>query len=67
MDIQPNNSTSNNGTNNNNNNRNISIMAPYIHELGKRFKRTCNNKGIQVYFNDTKTLLMVPKDGDDKL
>ena len=41
MDIQP-----NNITDNNNNNKNISIVVPYIHGLGERCKRTCNNKGI---------------------
>ena len=45
-------------------------MVPYIHGLGERFKRTCNNLGTQVHFKGTKsikTLLMVPKDRDSKL
>ena len=39
--------TGNQSNNNNNgsNNKNISIVVPYIHELGERFKRTCNNLG----------------------
>ena len=62
MDIQP---TNNNVSNNNNSNKNISIVVPYIHELGEKFKRTCKNKGIQVHFkgtNTVKTLLMASKD-----
>ena len=53
-----------------NNNKNISIVVPYIQGLGERFKRTCNNRGIQVHFKGTntiKTLLMAPKDRDNKL
>ena len=68
MDIEPNNNTNNSRTNNNN--KNISTMVPYTHGLGERFKSTCNNKGIQVHFKGTntiKTLLMAPKDKDDKL
>ena len=45
-------------------------MVPYIHGLGERFKRTCNNLGIQVHFkgnNTIKTLLMASKDRDNKL
>ena len=70
MDIQPNNNYNNSGTNNNCNNKNISILVPYIHGLRERFERTCNNKGIQVHFKDAntiKTLLMAPKDRDNKL
>ena len=52
-DNQPNN---NSGTNNSNINKNISIVVPYIQGLGKRFKRTCNNKGIQVHFKGTNTI-----------
>ena len=58
--------TNNNGSNS----KNISIVVPYIHGLGERFKRTCNNLGIQVHFkwsNTIKSLLMVPKDRDNKL
>ena len=69
MDIQPNNNTNNNGSNNNYNNRNISIVVPYINGLGERLKRTCSSKGIQVHFkgrNTIKTLLMAPKDMDNK-
>ena len=39
-------------------------------DLGKRFKRTCNSLGVLVHFkgsNTIKTLLMAPKDRDDKL
>ena len=42
----------------------------YIHGLGQRFKRTCNNMRIQVHLmgrNSIKTLLMAPKDRDSKL
>ena len=45
-------------------------MVPYIQGLGERFKRTCNNKGIQVHFKGTntiKTFLMAPKDRYNKL
>ena len=54
----------------NNSNKNISIVVPYIQGLGKRFKRTCNSRGIQVHFKGTntmKTLLMAPKVRDSKL
>ena len=70
---QPNNNTNNNnksGTSNSNNNKNISILVPYLQGIGERFKMTCNNKGIQVHFKGTntiKTLLMAPKDRDNKL
>ena len=52
------------------NSKNISIVVPYIHGLGKRFKRTCNNFGIQVHFKGSytlKTLHMAPNDQDSKL
>ena len=48
----------------------ISVVVPYIHGLGEKFKKTCNNKGIQVHFkgtNTVKTFLMAPKDRDHKL
>ena len=48
----------------------ISIVVPYIHGLGERLKRTCNNFGNQVHFRGTntiKTLLMIPKEKDNKL
>ena len=64
---QPNN---NSRINNKNKNKNISIVVPYIHGLGERFKRTCKYMGIQVHFKGTntkKTLLMAPKDRDSKL
>ena len=51
-------------------NKNISIVVPYIHGLGEKFQRACNNKGIQVHFkspNTIKTLLMAPMDRDKKL
>ena len=35
----------NNSGVNNNNKKNISIVGPYIHGLGERLKRTCNNMG----------------------
>ena len=41
-------------------------MVPYIHDLGERLKKTCNNLGIQVHFkgnNTIKTLLMAPRTG----
>ena len=50
MDIQPTNNTDNNGSNNN---KNISIVVPYIHGLGEKFKKTFKNKGIQVHFKGT--------------
>ena len=64
---QSNNNKNNSGTNNN---MNIIIVVPCIQGLGERFKRTCNNKGMQVHFKGTntiKTLLMAPKDRDNKL
>ena len=64
--------TDNQSSNNNNklNNKNIPIVVPYMHVLGKRFKKTCNNLGIQMHFkgsNTIKTLLMAPKDRENKL
>ena len=52
------------------NNKNISILVPYFHGFGERFKGTCNGLGIQVHFRGTNTiknLLMAPKDRDHKL
>ena len=69
MDTQPANSN-NNESINNTNNRNISIVVSYIHGLGKKLKKTFQNKGIQVPLkgtNNVKTLLMAPKDRDNKL
>ena len=50
--------------------RNISMVVPYINGLGEKFKRTCNKQDIQVHFKGTntiKSLLMAPKDRDNKL
>ena len=61
---------SNNINNHESNSKNMSIVVPYIHGLGESFKRTCNSLGIQVYFkesNTIETLLMAPKDRDNKL
>ena len=58
------------GTNSSSNHRIVYIVVLYIQGLWEGFKRTCNNKGIQVYFKGTntiKTLLMAPKDRDNKL
>ena len=41
MDIQQ---TNNSGSNNSTNNNNISIVVPYIHGLGEKFKKTCKTK-----------------------
>ena len=61
----------NNRDNTNNNwQKNISMVVPYIHGLGEKFKRTCNKQGIQVHFKGTNTikqLLMAPKDRESKL
>ena len=59
-------------TNNNNRqqNKNIYMVIPYIKGLGEKFKRTCNDQGIQVHFKGTNTvkqLIMAPKDKDPKL
>ena len=67
-----NNSTTQQMDNNNSgsNSKNISIVVPHIHDLEERFKKTCNILGIQVYLRGTntiKTLLMAPKDRDNKL
>ena len=51
------------------NNQNISVMLPYAKGLGEKFKKSCNTLGIQVYFsgnNIIRTLLMAPKDTDNK-
>ena len=61
--------TQSDNNNNGSNNKNISIVVPYIHG-GGRFKKICNSLGIQVHFKGTntiKTLLMAPKDRDNKL
>ena len=66
-DNQPNNK---NNCVTNNKSKNISIVVPCIHGLGERFKRTCNDLGIQVHFKGTNImiiLLMAPKDRDNKL
>ena len=34
----------------------LPTVIPYIHGLGERFKRTCNNMGIQLHFKGTKTI-----------
>ena len=50
--------------------KNISMVVPYIHGLGEKFKRTCNKQGIKVHFKGTNTikqLLMAQKDKDNKL
>ena len=50
----------NSGNNNNKNNKNISTVIPYIQGIGVKFKRTCNNKGIQVHFKGTNTIKNTP-------
>ena len=60
----------NNNKNNESISKNISIVVPYIHGLGDRFKRTCNNLRFQVHFkgsNIIETFLMAPKDRGKKL
>ena len=45
-------------------------MVPYIQGIGEKFKKVCQSKGIQVHFKGTntfKTLLVKPKDKDNKL
>ena len=57
-------------TTNKNKHKNISMVVPYIHGLGEKFKRTCNTQGIQIPFKGMNTinqLLMAPKDKDNKL
>ena len=49
------NTNKNNSGTNNSNNKNISKVAPYIQGLGERFKRECNNNGIQVHFKGNNT------------
>ena len=75
-DGHTNNSTTQQMDNNNSgsNNKNISIVVPYTHGLGKGLKEQTttwvNNLGIQEHFRGTnpiKTFLMAPKDGDNKL
>ena len=59
-----------NSNNTTTNNRNITIVVPYIQGTGKRFKKVCQAKGIQVHFKGTntlRTLLVTPKDKDQKL
>ena len=46
------------------------MVVPYTKGLGEKFKRTCSQLEIQVHFkgnNTIKTLLMAPKDKDNKL
>ena len=69
---QSNNSSNLEGNNSNNNNRNITIVVPYIQGIGEKFKKflVCESKGIQVHFKGTntlQTLLVKPKDKDNKL
>ena len=67
---QTTNNTNNNGSTDNANNKNIVTVVPYIHRLDEKFKKTCKNKGIQAHFkgtNTVRTLLMAPKDEEDKL
>ena len=48
---------------------NISFMVPQTKGLEEMFKETCNSLGIQVHFkgnNTIRTLLMAPKDKDNK-
>ena len=57
-------------TTNQNKHKNVSMVVPYMHGLGERFKRTCNKQGDQGHFKGTNTikqLLMAPKDNDNKL
>ena len=64
------NSTTTDNLNNNNNHKNITIVLPYIQGIGERFKKACHSRGIQVHFmgtNTLKTLLVKPKDKDNKL
>ena len=56
-----------NSNNSGSNNKNISIIVLYTKGLSKRFKKTCNNFGIQVHLkgnNTIQTLLMAPKNKD---
>ena len=63
----PNNSSNNHQQDNNSNKRNITLVVPYMPGTGKKFKKLCKNKGIQVQFKGTNTLrtsLGNPKDKD---
>ena len=58
-----------NNSNSGSNNKNISIVVPYTKGLSERFKKMCNNLGIQVNFkgnNMIQILLMATKDQDNK-
>ena len=62
-------STSNNYNLADNNKNKATIVVPYIPNTGKKFKKLCKKKGIQVHFQGTNTLrtaLGNPKDKDPK-
>ena len=69
---QPTTTTTNNNNNNNppaNNKKNITIVVPYMPNMGEKFRKLCKKKGIQVHFKGTNTLrtaLGNPKDKDPK-
>ena len=68
---QPNTTTSTNNNNNSpaNNKKNITIVVPYMPNTGKKFRKLCKKKGIEVHFKGTNTLsttLGNPKDKDPK-
>ena len=55
---------------NSNNHKNITIVLPYIQDIGERFKKACHSRDTQVHFKGThtlKTILVKPKDKDNKL
>ena len=63
-------STSNNNSPAENNKNKVTIVVPYIPNTGKKFKKLCKKKGIQVHFKGTNTLrtaLGNPKDKDPKI
>ena len=69
-DQQNSNSSNNNGTTLTTTTKTFTCWFPIYSHWEKKFKRTCNKKGIQVHLkgsNTIKDLLMVPKDKDIKL
>ena len=63
-------STSNKNSPADNNRNKVTIVVPYIASTGKKFKKLCKKKGIQVHFKGTnthRTVLGNPKDKDPKI
>ena len=67
--IQQSTNTPNNNNPADNNKNKATIVVPYIHSTGEKFRKLCKRKGIQVHFKGTNTLrtaLGNPKDKDPR-